>query len=225
MALFNTIRARSRMIAGALIIAFVPVAAHAALLDPSFEIKGGALPVQGYCYDGFVAGGHPACAPGAWGGTSGVIQSGNGDWGGTTAADGNYYGFVQGTSVLSQLFTADASSHYSLSWFDAARTNNGGPQTYSVTIAGPSGNIFLGNFTTTGSGFIQRTAGPDFVLQGGSQYTLTFTGLVAQDVTSFIDNVQLAAVPEPASWLMMFSGFALLGAALRRRSQGALGLA
>ncbi len=39
-----------------------------------------------------------------------------------------------------------------------------------------------------------------------------------------IDNVRVAAVPEPASWAMMIGGFAFIGGALRRRS-GALAAA
>jgi choice-of-anchor C domain-containing protein len=34
-----------------------------------------------------------------------------------------------------------------------------------------------------------------------------------------LDNVRIAAVPEPASWAMMIGGFALLGASMRRRSR------
>lgn len=225
MAPMKKFSAKARMLGLAAVMAVAPVAAHAALVDPSFEAKGSAMASgQSYCYDSGAdngaSGGGP-CAASPWGGTSGVIATGSGPWGGTLTPAGNYYAFVQGTSVLQQTFVADASSHYLLKWLDAGRTNNGGPQTYDVSIAGPGGSIFLGSYTTNGGGFIQRTSG-DFVLQGGSQYTLTYTGVVAQDVTSFIDNVQLSAVPETATWLMMIAGFGLLGLALRRRERTAL---
>ncbi len=197
-------------------LAAAPVAASAGLADGSFEIKGAALPVTDYCYDGFATPGGPACAPGAWVG-NGVIKSGSGPWGGTTTPDGSYFGFVQGTGALSQTFTADVTSTYGLSWLDAGRTNGGGPQSYTVTILG-AGLQTLGTFTTNGGLFTARSASA-FQLVAGSSYTLSFTGLVAEDRTSFIDGVTLTAVPEPATWGLMLAGFAMVGVAARRRGR------
>jgi hypothetical protein len=46
-----------------------------------------------------------------------------------------------------------------------------------------------------------------------------FTGGGAANVglIEIVDNVVIAAVPEPASWAMMIAGFGLVGGALRRR--------
>ena len=62
-------------------------------------------------------------------------------------------------------------------------------------------------------------------------YTLTFTGADRAAVTGLtfsssqaafeLDNVSVAAVPEPASWAMMIGGFGLVGGAARSRSRKA----
>ena len=230
-----------KMLALATMLA-APLTANAIVLaggiaDGGFETKGGALPVTDYCYDGFATPGGPACAAGAWSG-NGIIRSGSGAWGGTTTPDGNYYAFVQGAGVLSQTFTADSSGVFTLSWLDAGRSNNGGAQTYEVSVTDalistqpakafrfsilPPVNVslgVLGSFTTSpGQAFTGRSSG-SFTLTAGSSYVVSFTGLVAADVTSFIDSVALvpSAVPEPASWSLLIVGFAAVGAAARRR--------
>ncbi|WP_185965035.1 FxDxF family PEP-CTERM protein [Glacieibacterium frigidum] len=186
------------------------------LIDGSFETKGASTPVTDYCYDTFPAAGNPQCAPSAWTGTSGVIISNSGPWGNTAAADGNYYAFVQGLSTLSQSFTATATSSLTLSWLDANRTNNGGQQSYTVSISGGASTIDLGTYTSGFGSFVARTSSP-FLAVSGTTYTLTFTGLSAEDRTSFIDGVALAAVPEPATWGLMIVGFGMVGFAARRR--------
>jgi hypothetical protein len=65
-------------VASAAFLAFASAAVGATtLFDGSFEIKGGALPVTEYCFDGLATAGGVACAAGAWTG-SGVIRSGSG---------------------------------------------------------------------------------------------------------------------------------------------------
>ncbi len=185
------------------------------IADGGFEAKGSALPVTDYCYDGFATPGGPACAAGAWVG-GGVIKSGSGPWGGTTTPFGSYYGFVQGSSVVSQTFTATKTWPAVLSWADANRTNNGGLQSYQVTIEDGSSVFDLGSYTSHVGGFVAKTS-DKFWLTSGVEYTLKFTGLYSDDRTSFIDNVVLTSVPEPGSWAMMFAGFGLMGIAMRRR--------
>ena len=53
---------------------------------------------------------------------------------------------------------------------------------------------------------------------GSNLDELSFTEVVngSQDLTF---SATIAAVPEPASWLMMISGFAILGGAMRRRTR------
>lgn len=53
---------------------------------------------------------------------------------------------------------------------------------------------------------------------GETLNSLTFTTSPAQDAFE-VANFSVAAVPEPASWALMISGFGLVGGALRRREQ------
>jgi hypothetical protein len=200
-------------LAAAAIVALSPLAAHAtSLVDGSFEAAGAG--VGDYCYDGFAAGGNPACSPGAWGTQGGVIRSGSGAWGGTTTPAGNYYGMLQGAQVLSQTVVATSNGTLALSWIDANRTNNGGAHSYTVSV---NGNV-LGTYTSGFGGFVAKSA--TFGGLSGQSYTIAFNGIVAGDTTSFIDNATLAVVPEPATWAMLFAGFGLVGFAMRRRSTG-----
>jgi hypothetical protein len=205
------------LIAATLISA--PFAASATtILDGGFETKGAALPVTDYCYDGFATPGGPACASSPWVG-GGVIITNSGPWGGTAAASGSYYGFVQGTQIVSQTFTATANSTGIISWVDTNRTNNGGPQSYEVSISDGITTTNIGTYTSAVGAFVGRTSS-SFALTNGTAYTLSFTGLAVDDRTAFIDNVSIAttAVPEASTWAMLLAGFGLVGLAARRRS-------
>ena len=50
--------------------------------------------------------------------------------------------------------------------------------------------------------------------------TATYNGTTLP--SSFIDNISLAAVPEPASWALMMIGVGALGASLRSRRKMAI---
>lgn len=189
-----------------------PVAVHAtALIDGNFEAAGAG--VSDYCYDGFAAGGNPACGTGAWGTAGGVIRSGSGAWGGTTTPAGNYYGMHQGGQVLSQTVVATSNGALALTWIDANRTNNGGLHSYTATVNGAS----LGSYTSAFGAFAAKS-GTRFNGVSGQSYTIAFNGVAAGDTTSFIDRVGLAVVPEPKTWALLVAGFALVGFAMRRRT-------
>lgn len=201
----------TRMLAAAA-IAILPVATHAtAITDGSFEAAGAG--VSDYCYNGFAAGGNPACGPGAWGTAAGVIRSGSAAWGGTTTAAGNYYGMLQNAQVLSQTVLATSNGALALTWLDANRTNNGGAHSYSVTVNGVS----VGSFTSGFGGFVAKSAAT-FNGVAGQSYVIAFNGVNGGDTTSFIDNVALGVVPEPATWAMFLAGFGLIGFSMRRRA-------
>ena len=65
--------------------------------------------------------------------------------------------------------------------------------------------------------------------------TLTFTGVDRSNVTGLrfsstgnafeFDNVNVAAVPEPASWAMMLGGFGLMGGVMRARRRSGTAIA
>jgi hypothetical protein len=60
-----------------------------------------------------------------------------------------------------------------------------------------------------------------FVADGSGQAKVEFLSLVTGGLPSYgneIDNVTLSAVPEPATWTMLFLGLGMVGAAMRRRA-------
>jgi hypothetical protein len=59
-----------------------------------------------------------------------------------------------------------------------------------------------------------------FTARSASTNIAFFNGTTADGFTG-LDNVSVAAVPEPATWTMMIGGFGLAGAALRRRVRAA----
>ncbi|MDZ4370169.1 MAG: PEPxxWA-CTERM sorting domain-containing protein [Phenylobacterium sp.] len=65
--------------------------------------------------------------------------------------------------------------------------------------------------------FSGRLAAGDYVIEAGVRNI--DDGDPDYSSKLLLDNVGLAAVPEPATWAMMILGFASVGAALRRRSR------
>jgi len=161
---------------------------------------------------------YPGATLGSWtyGGSALVNAQGGSAWyGGAAPAgqEGLQFAALQGTSTLSQMFTATAGV-LNLSWLEAGRPYFGGydgDQTYEVTLDGVTQHLYQ---TVSGQAF----TGESLMLSGltaGQSYTLGFHGLVAADETSFIDKVSIAGVPEPAAWALMLMGFGLIGATLR----------
>jgi hypothetical protein len=106
-----------------------------------------------------------------------------------------------------------AGKTYHLSWDYGGRTS-GGPSAMEV--------YFDGNLLTTNSGSVGVWTHNAFdVLATGTSGTLEFRGLNLGGLPSYgneVTNVSLTGgVPEPATWSLMIGGFALAGAALRRR--------
>lgn len=217
------------------VLALVATPSFAATIrDGSFEGQGkAALPNQGfdYCYFQATSGAPTTCGAAGqkpFNGASGLITSGSGAWGGTAAQDGGFYSFVQSTGNLTQTFTASNTGAYALSWLDRQRSNNGGPQTYAVSLSAANiANVVLGTFTADNTGaWTNRMGASNFVLAAGTAYTLTFSGLTTGDNTAFIDNISVAAVPEMSTWGMMILGLGVVGAGMRRRrSAGKLAIA
>jgi len=141
-----------------------------------------------------------------WTGSFVSITSSSGPWGTPNslsgfdqATFGNYIAGVQADGVLSQSLDLAAGT-YLLTWSDA---NRGANQTYSVSFDG----VAYKSYTTVGGDW--NTESLKFTTTGGTG-ELSFSGDTSfhdRDATSFIDNVSLtAAVPEPASLLMMAVG-------------------
>ncbi|MGL4543344.1 MAG: PEPxxWA-CTERM sorting domain-containing protein [Polymorphobacter sp.] len=83
-------------------------------------------------------------------------------------------------------------------------------------------NLMLNAGTLTAFGTAIPWQSSRFVLDGlpAGNYVLRFGSSQSTGYQQFgIDNVVLQAVPEPAAWALMITGFALTGGALRRRRQ------
>lgn len=144
---------------------------------------------------------------------------------GTTAELANHFaafggGNLPNSSTLSQTFATVEGGRYKVS-FDFG-VLGGGAQTIFANAYADGGNSLLGSFSATRSANnnLSTTFGRysfDFI--GATSSTrLTFnTDPVTDSVDGILDNVSVA-VPEPASWAMMIMGFAMVGAARRRRS-------
>ncbi len=185
-----------------------------------FEAAAGFLPPgASYCYDVAVPAGNPTC-----GATTGVVtgwkgevylQASSGPWGDPGSQPnavglGGMVAGIQGQGTLASDFVFTPGQTYDITWVDAGR-NYGGSQSYTVTGGGVTD---VTTFTTSATGWTAHS----FEFTAASGTGLVFQGLSAEDRTSFIDNVVVVAVPEPAAMLMMAAG-ALGLLAWRRRPQ------
>lgn len=73
-------------------------------------------------------------------------------------------------------------------------------------------NLFQTNIVTGGTGLF---AGATGMFTGIG--TVSFVGGTPSSQQAYAGTLDLPAVPEPASWMMIIAGFGLVGAALRRR--------
>ncbi len=78
-----------------------------------------------------------------------------------------------------------------------------------TVTAGASNNLDT-MFSRYSSTFLLRDG------NGSIQFT-SFDRTTSKD--AFLDNVRIAAVPEPATWAMMIFGFGMVGGAMRRRQK------
>jgi hypothetical protein len=215
---------RSGLIAAAALLVAVSGVAHAATLtDGGFEAQGLASNISGsYCYGGAGSSGENNCGAGAWTFSTlvpgqvgdGIISQSTGGsplnssaWGAPIANDNSsYFAFVQINGSFSQTFQATQSGTVSLDWIDAARSNSGGTETYTVSV----NNMLVGTYAPTNSAFAPVSSKP-FSLIAGDFYTVTFQGVDPNltDRTAFIDNVSIS--PLPSTWTMLIAGFVGLG--------------
>ena len=215
---------RSDLIAAAALLVAVSGVAHAVTLtDGGFEAQGFASNISGsYCYGGAGSSGENNCAAGAWTFSTlvpgqvgdGIISQSTGGspfnssaWGAPIANDNSsYFAFVQINGSFSQTFQATQSGTAALDWIDAARSNSGGTETYTVSV----NNILVGTYAPTNSAFAPVSSRP-FSLIAGDFYTVTFQGVDPNltDSTAFIDNVSIS--PLPSTWAMLIAGFVGLG--------------
>jgi hypothetical protein len=146
---------------------------------------------------------------------TGVASNGSGF--NVTGASGNQAGFLQGQgSSFSQNFVF-AGEQVSISFMAESRPYGGGGNPISVMIDNQV--LSFGNTTSfipgTNTSFSIYTS--DLISLSSGVHSLAFTGLGTDgsDVTSFIDNVTVNAVPEPTTVALL--GLGLLGVAASRR--------
>lgn len=193
------------------------------------------LTTGNYVYD-------PTGSPWAFTGNSGVVkppsdfESGNST--GPTGYGGSQYAFIQSNAtggtgaagVFTQTFNLSAATTYNLSFLYAGRNgvpSNDGKANDFVTLDGAigQGNLFSENFSTTDNQAFTSSGGSFTTVSGGS-YTLTFsntsTSSTGGDHTSFIDNVDVSAAPEPSQVAgLALTGFGALGLILTARKRKA----
>ena len=114
------------------------------------------------------------------------------------------------TGGLLSTFTSNSQSGLNAeltSWYDAGNGLFGGTLLQTATFNGTSAQPR----TASGENVIGTVPG---MWSETVRYRLTFTG---GNGSNFNGTVNLAAVPEPATWAMMMLGFGALGAMIRRR--------
>ncbi|MGO8909306.1 MAG: PEP-CTERM sorting domain-containing protein [Bradyrhizobium sp.] len=140
-------------------------------------------------------------------GLVGTPPSGGSYFQGPAALSGNQYAFVQDQGALSQTFNSALAGATTITFDVAGRGSSGhGSEQLEALLNG----VVIGSGTTTDfQGFQLVTLSG--TLNAGSN-TLEFLGLTQlTDQTAFIEDVNVAAVPEPSTWAMMILGFAALG--------------
>ncbi len=149
-----------------------------------------------------------------WTGTANGIELQNHAAGNPALAGGNVFVELDtsANSAMSRLLNAGT---YSLDFLYSARPgvaagSNGievllnGNSLLSVTASGGSATSWSTFFVTP------------FFASAGS--TLTFQAIGTSDsYGGYVDNINISAVPEAATWAMMLTGFGVIGFAARRR--------
>ena len=126
-----------------------------------------------------------------------------------------------GTGSLSQTFDTVAGQSY-LVTFDLAGNPDNGPEVKTLLVSADAATSTY-TFDTTGATHADMNwAGQTFrFTASGTSTTLTFASGMAGSYGPAIDNVALAAVPEPATWAMLIGGIGFTGGALRTRRRTA----
>jgi hypothetical protein len=121
-------------------------------------------------------------------------------------------------TLMGQTLTGLGAGSYQLSFYYHARTNNFNDNGILASIGGEQLIVDSRRNQPGGNAWQRHTL--DFVLQTAGDVELTFGAIGTQNTLGgFIDSVSVNAVPEPATWFMMLSGFCLLGLQLKRRNR------
>jgi choice-of-anchor C domain-containing protein len=129
-----------------------------------------------------------------------------------------------GPGSISQTFDTVAGKTYKVSFAMAGNTD-GSPTVKTLLVSGDASQNF--SFDTTGAsrsdmGWVTKTF--TFIANGKSS-TLTFAAGDSGPYGAALDNVAVSAVPEPAAWALMITGFGMVGGAMRTRRRKAFAAA
>ena len=126
------------------------------------------------------------------------------------------------TSYLSVLAGGTATINFAAT--NSVRFDWGSVDTYNtLTVLLSGGNSLVitpgGNFSNDANGNqIQPSTNGLFTINAGMNESIVGLKLQSSSNSFEIDNLSVAAVPEPATWAMMFGGLGLVGGLMRRRS-------
>lgn len=172
--------------------------------------------VTGWTFSAFVSG------SGGTGLTTNGSSFGTQDIGGASdPGGGSQAALIQGAGTISQASNFSTGGAFTLSFFAEARGFAGGGVPLSIMIDSTV-LTFGGNQTvspSSGSVFDRIVSDPFSV--GAGFHTLSFTGTVnlnTADVTTFVDQVSVTAVPEASTLALLGAGLVGLGLVRRRRA-------
>jgi len=186
---------KKSLLAAAAAVAITGTANAASILDENFENGFGA----------FSPNGNVAVANGAaYAGCCGTDPANTNNFvafGGDNQASG---------SIMSASFATVLGQVYSLT-FDFTALGNG-----SETLFANVGSQAFAVNPVANANLVFQTA--TFAFTGtGAPTMLSFTSSGINNVDALVDNVVVAAVPEPATWTMMILGFGAVGYGMRKR--------
>lgn len=164
---------------------------------------------------------------GGWEATQDKIEiQSNATLGEIDAQNGTFYVELNGNgpSIFGQEIDLERGAHV-LSFYYAPRGNRG-ERAGNVSVLGPLGvgdplPVITSFDFKRGDGGSSRGNWTQFFVEffapSDDTYLLTFSATSSGSTGALVDNIRVAAVPEPATWLMMILGFAATAFAAKRR--------
>ncbi len=153
-------------------------------------------------------------------GGGGIVGNGSG-YGNVNAPDGTQAGLLKGAGGMEQIVGGfEAGKQYSISFYAAGRAAFG-PNPFEVLLDGTA-LTFSGSTTITPTNNVYNLYSSTFTATGNTM-TLAFLSSLttADDLSSYVDNVQIAQIPEPGTMILFIAGmFGLLAYAWRKRKLG-----